>query len=39
MLGQNNQYVYKEVLGVSNEEFEELMREGHIGTEFPPDMP
>lgn len=38
-LGEHNEYVYKEVLKVSDEEYDELEREGHIGTEFDPDIP
>ena len=34
MLGQDNDYVYREVLGVSDAEFNELVQEGHIGTEY-----
>lgn len=36
-LGQDNEYVYKQVLGVSDEEYAELERLGHIGMDFPPD--
>ena len=39
MLGQDNEYVYREVLGVSDEEYEELTRAGHIGTEFRSGIP
>ena len=39
MLGQDNEYVYKEVLGLSDDEYAELVREGHIGTEFRSDIP
>jgi crotonobetainyl-CoA:carnitine CoA-transferase CaiB-like acyl-CoA transferase len=31
-LGEHNEYVYKELLGVSDMEYAELEREGHIGT-------
>ena len=34
-LGQDNEYVYKQVLGVSDEEYAELERLGHIGMDFP----
>ena len=37
-LGQHNEYVYKEVLGISDEEYAELERKGHIGMEFVPDL-
>lgn len=34
-LGEDNEYVYKQVLGVSDEEYVELERLGHIGIDFP----
>ena len=34
-LGEDNEYVYKQVLGVSDEEYAELERQGHIGMDFP----
>ena len=36
-LGQDNEYVYKQVLGVSDEEYAEFERQGHIGMDFPRD--
>jgi crotonobetainyl-CoA:carnitine CoA-transferase CaiB-like acyl-CoA transferase len=33
-LGQDNEYVYKGVLGVSDEEYAELVAEQHVGTEY-----
>ena len=36
-LGEDNEYVYKQVLGVSDEEYAELERLGHIGMDFPHD--
>jgi crotonobetainyl-CoA:carnitine CoA-transferase CaiB-like acyl-CoA transferase len=33
VFGSSNEYVYKEVIGVSDEEFEELKAKGHIGNE------
>lgn len=33
-LGEDNEYVYKQVIGVSNEEYAELEEEGHIGMDF-----
>ena len=36
-LGQDNEYVYKQVLGVSDQEYAELERLGHIGMDFPHD--
>jgi crotonobetainyl-CoA:carnitine CoA-transferase CaiB-like acyl-CoA transferase len=32
-LGEHNDYVYREVLGISAAEYDELVKEGHIGTE------
>jgi len=32
LLGQHNEYVYKEMLGMSDEEYEELVRDKYIGT-------
>lgn len=37
-LGEHNEYVYKELLGVSDEEYRELETEGHIGTEYAPHI-
>jgi crotonobetainyl-CoA:carnitine CoA-transferase CaiB-like acyl-CoA transferase len=37
-LGEDNEYVYKELLGVSDEEYAELEREGHIGVDFAPHV-
>ena len=37
-LGEHNEYVYKEILGVSDEEYAELEREGHIGMDLVPDL-
>ena len=33
-LGEYNEYVYKEFIGVSDAEYEELVESGEIGTEF-----
>lgn len=33
-LGEDNEYVYKELLGVSDEEYDALIADGHVGTEF-----
>ena len=38
LLGEDNEYVYKELLGVSDEEYAELEREGHIGVDFAPHV-
>ena len=34
LLGQDNEYVYKKVIGVSGEEYAELEEAGHIGTDY-----
>ncbi|MFC1896091.1 CoA transferase, partial [Thermodesulfobacteriota bacterium] len=33
-LGEHNEYVYKELIGVSDEEYEALEKQGHIGTSY-----
>jgi thiamine monophosphate synthase len=38
-LGEHNEYVYKEVIGVSGEEYAELEKAGHIGMDFIPSIP
>ena len=38
LLGEHNEYVYKEVLGVPDEEYAELEKEGHIGMDFVPGL-
>ncbi|MBI4297392.1 MAG: CoA transferase [Chloroflexi bacterium] len=38
-LGQHNEYVYKELLGYTDEEYARLEREGHIGLEPAPHIP
>lgn len=37
-LGEHNEYVYKEIIGVSDEEYVELESEGHIGMDFVPEI-
>ena len=37
-LGEDNEYVYKKVIGVSDEEYAKLEREGHIGMDFAPEI-
>ena len=37
-LGEDNEYVYKELLGVSDEEYAQLEQEGHIGMDFAPHV-
>jgi crotonobetainyl-CoA:carnitine CoA-transferase CaiB-like acyl-CoA transferase len=34
VLGEHNEYVYKRVIGVTDEEYAELEKEGHIGTDY-----
>lgn len=38
-LGEDNDYVYHELLGVGNEEYERLKRLGHIGMDYPTATP
>lgn len=38
-LGEDNEYVYKQLLGVSEEEYARLIAEGHIGTEYVAEIP
>jgi crotonobetainyl-CoA:carnitine CoA-transferase CaiB-like acyl-CoA transferase len=38
-LGQDNEYVYREVLGYSEAEFARFEELGHIGTEYDADIP
>jgi crotonobetainyl-CoA:carnitine CoA-transferase CaiB-like acyl-CoA transferase len=38
-LGEHNEYVYKKVIGVSDEEYAGLEAEGHIGMDFVPEIP
>jgi crotonobetainyl-CoA:carnitine CoA-transferase CaiB-like acyl-CoA transferase len=33
-LGEHNEYIYKELLGYSDQEYRELEAQGHIGTEM-----
>ena len=37
-LGEHNEYVYKKIIGVSDEEYAELEREGHIGMDYIPEI-
>lgn len=34
VVGQDNEYVYRSLLGVSDEEYDALVRDGHIGSEY-----
>jgi benzylsuccinate CoA-transferase BbsF subunit len=38
-LGEDNEYVYKEVMGLSDDEYTELENKGHIGTDYAPGVP
>ena len=33
-LGEDNEYVYKQLLNITNERYAELEREGHIGMDY-----
>ncbi len=35
----HNEYIYKEVLGFADKEYEELVSEGHIGMEYDESVP
>jgi len=37
-LGEHNEYVYKEILGISEEEYAQLENEGHIGEDYAPEV-
>ncbi len=37
-LGEHNEYVYRQVIGVSNAEYEELLAKGHIGMDVAPGV-
>jgi crotonobetainyl-CoA:carnitine CoA-transferase CaiB-like acyl-CoA transferase len=39
MFGEHNDYVYREVLGLSDEEIESLREKRHIATEYDPSVP
>jgi crotonobetainyl-CoA:carnitine CoA-transferase CaiB-like acyl-CoA transferase len=38
-LGEDNEYVYKQIMGVSDDEYEALQREGHVGMDYLPHVP
>ena len=38
-MGEDNEYVYRTLLNVSEEEYADLEREGHIGMDYDPDVP
>ena len=37
-LGEDNEYVYKQILEVSDAEYEELVKSGHIGMDYAPHI-
>lgn len=37
-LGEHNEYVYKELIGVSDEEYVQLEKDGHIGVDYAPHV-
>jgi crotonobetainyl-CoA:carnitine CoA-transferase CaiB-like acyl-CoA transferase len=37
-LGEHNEYVYRKILGVSVEEYDRLVSEGHIGMDYPENI-
>ena len=37
-LGEHNEYVYKQLLGFSDQEYAELEKEGHIGMDYHPSI-
>ena len=37
-LGEDNEYVYKTLLQISDEEYDELVRSGHIGMDYAPHV-
>jgi crotonobetainyl-CoA:carnitine CoA-transferase CaiB-like acyl-CoA transferase len=38
LLGEHNEYVYKHILGISDEEYARLEKEGHIGMDYAPHI-
>lgn len=38
-LGEDNEYVYKELLGYSQAEYDQFERDGHIGMDYAPHVP
>ena len=35
MLGEHNEYVFKELLGVTEAEYKSLEEKGHVGMDYP----
>ena len=38
-MGENNEYVYKQVIGVSDAEYETFRERGHVTMDFDPSIP
>jgi crotonobetainyl-CoA:carnitine CoA-transferase CaiB-like acyl-CoA transferase len=38
-LGEDNEYVYRDILGIGEDEYRELEAEGHIGMDYVPEVP
>ena len=38
-LGEDNEHIYKPLLDFSNQQYDALKREGHIVTDYDPDLP
>jgi hypothetical protein len=38
-MGEHNEYVYREVLGVDGEEYERLQRAGHVSMDYAATVP
>ena len=38
MFGQDNEYVYRELLGYSSGEYEQFVAAGHVGTDYAPGV-
>ncbi|MEE9198894.1 MAG: hypothetical protein V3U26_03755, partial [Dehalococcoidia bacterium] len=38
LLGEHNEYVYRELLGITEEEYKALEARGHIGMDYPPHV-
>ncbi|MCH8191354.1 MAG: hypothetical protein IIC80_08390, partial [Chloroflexi bacterium] len=38
LMGEHNEYVYKELLGCSDAEYRRLEETGHIGMDFVPEV-
>ena len=39
LLGEHNEYVYKEILGFTDADYKRLEEEGHIGMDMMPNVP